>query len=161
MRADAIPAGTDGQAPSVDPKPDRPPSNPRISSPNPELLCAGYPPLLPSHTTMTHKLEVERLILLPTTESHRSMHPRTPEEVVTATDRLDRLVKRFVNQGPDVALDFIGRSKGGVVVGYWISTQNSEFLSRIEQAAITLDSPPRGQPISNPIGASRADNKRG
>lgn len=61
--------------------------------------------------------------------------------VTAGASKLDRLVKRIVQVEPDVSIDFLGHSMGGMVTAYWISQQDSGFLSRYVGSVITLDSP--------------------
>ena len=69
--------------------------------------------------------------------------------VEAAAAKLDILVKRVVEIEPDTVIDFVAHSMGGLVTGYWVSYQDSEFLKQHVGSVVTLDSPLKdGQPES-------------
>lgn len=61
--------------------------------------------------------------------------------VAASASKLDWLVKRISEVEPDASIDFLGHSMGGMVIAFWISQQDSEFLRRHIRSFVTLDSP--------------------
>ena len=64
--------------------------------------------------------------------------------VHTASQNLDLLLRRIAATEPDVKIDIIAHSFGGLVAAYWVAAQDSDFLNRHIRSLITLDSPLNG-----------------
>ena len=81
--------------------------------------------------------------------------------VAAAASKLDTLVKRIVSLEPDTTLDFLGHSMGGMVVAYWVSQQNSQFLLQHVNSVVTLDSPLYdGHPFDHPFSSCPPSNSQ-
>lgn len=62
---------------------------------------------------------------------------------------LDRLVDSVVAQSPNVKLDIVAHSMGGMIAGYWASQQTEVFLRDHINSIITLDSPLNGKLLAD------------
>jgi triacylglycerol esterase/lipase EstA (alpha/beta hydrolase family) len=58
-----------------------------------------------------------------------------------AASKLNTLVERIIREEPDPTINFLGHSMGGMVIAYWISQQDSDFLEKHVGSVVTLDSP--------------------
>ena len=69
-----------------------------------------------------------------------------------AAQNLSSLINNLTSQAPDVQIDIVAHSMGGLVAAYWVSNQDSDYLKQHVRSVTTLDSPLLdGFPISSGI----------
>ena len=78
----------------------------------------------------------------------------TCDGIDKAEDELERLVGKLIEQSPDVKLNIVAHSMGGLVAAYWASqkrkqTNGQEFLRKHIHSIITLDSPLNGSAFAD------------
>ena len=61
--------------------------------------------------------------------------------VEEAAEKLDSVIQRLISLEPDATFVLIGHSLGGMVVAYYVSQQDPEFVSQRIQGLVTLDAP--------------------
>jgi hypothetical protein len=72
--------------------------------------------------------------------------------VVAGAEKLDQLVERIVELNPQIRIDIVSHSMGGVVSAYLLSINNAEHLDHIASVT-TLDSPLQGTNLVDGAGA--------
>ena len=58
-------------------------------------------------------------------------------------------MQKLIDASPDVKIDIVAHSLGGLVAAYWATQRDEEFLKKHIHSIITLDSPLDGHPFAS------------
>lgn len=81
--------------------------------------------------------------------------------VAAGASKLGDLVRGLVSQNPDVRIDLVAHSMGGLVSAYWLATESDAGLTARIHSLTTLDSPLGGVVISSPLSSCNVQEADG